>query len=360
MEFNYEGLKPSSSKPLIGMLCSYSPEEILYAAGLQPVRIYGSGKTIKRGDAYLYSTLCPYVRSIFDLAFEGHLNDFKNMVFVNSCDAMRRLYDVWRHYIKNDFIHILDLPRATSEDKLDYYVQQLRDLIRRLEEEFRVDINPDSLREAIRLVNHTRQLFHDLFQLRKKDDSNLWGSQIFPIMLASMSTPKESFNQMLEQYIEEVSRMESHPSETPRPRLLVSGSIVEQTEFIKLLEDSGARVVAEDLCTGIRSLEGMVQEEGDPVEAIARRYLNRPPCSRMKGVERRYQFIKQIIEEYGIHGVVYHTIKFCDPELMTYPLLRKELERENIPVLHLEGDCTMGSYGQMKTRVGAFIEMLEY
>ncbi|MFH1626212.1 MAG: 2-hydroxyacyl-CoA dehydratase family protein, partial [Pseudomonadota bacterium] len=125
-------------------------------------------------------------------------------------------------------------------------------------------------------------------------------------------------------------------------------------------EDSGARVVAEDLCTGIRSLEGMVQEEGDPVEAIARRYLNRPPCSRMKGVERRYQAIKQIIEEYRIHGVVYHTIKFCDPELMTYPLLRKELEKQNIPVLHLEGDCTMGSYGQIKTRVEAFIEMLEY
>ena len=103
----------TKDKPLIGWVCSYTPEEIIMAAGCQPFRLSGSGEPVKQADAYLHANLCPYVRGVFDQALEGAYQ-LDGVVFVNSCDAMRRLYDVFRLYLKPHFSFMLDLPRSES------------------------------------------------------------------------------------------------------------------------------------------------------------------------------------------------------------------------------------------------------
>src|SRR3970040_1866708 len=116
--FNYDRCTPDPERLKVGFLCSYTPEEVILAAGLQPIRLHTSGKPLKRADAYLHNTLCAYVRSVLDAALEGDAAHLAGMVFVSSCDAMRRLCDVWRHYVRTDFVHILDLPREASAKKV--------------------------------------------------------------------------------------------------------------------------------------------------------------------------------------------------------------------------------------------------
>ncbi|MFQ6001927.1 MAG: 2-hydroxyacyl-CoA dehydratase subunit D, partial [Anaerolineae bacterium] len=327
---------------------------IIMAAGCQPLRLSGSGEPVKQADAYLHPNLCPYVRGVFDQALEGayHLD---GIVFVNSCDAMRRLYDVFHGYLKPRFSFILDMPRSESPASLAHYIAQLRELMAALGETFRVSPSQEGLLEAVRTVNRTRSLLQTLYSYRKGDPPAISGKASLHLVMGATKSPKADFNRQLERYLAQIEKQRAGDR---KPRLMLSGSIIDRLEIIDLIEEKGL-VVVEDLCTGHRYLHGLVKEEGDPFESIARRYLERVPCSRMTGLARRLAYIKGLIEEYRVDGVIYHALKFCDQFQYDYPSLKEELEGIGIPLLYLEGDYTTGGFGQMKTRVQAFVEMLE-
>lgn len=349
---------PDKAKPQIAYLCSYTPIEIIIAAGFQPIKLNTRDEAIKQADGYTHNTVCAYVRQILDIALEGGWNQLAGMIFVNSCDAMRRLYDLWRYYIKTNFTYIIELPRDNTELKKAFYSNELRMFAQKLEERFRIKITDDSLGEAIRLVNHTRQLLLKLSCLREGDHYPLRASQIFSIMQLSLRSDLARFNEELKRYLEKIRNDLSHRDETRQPRVLLTGSIIDRGDIIELMEDFGLSLVAEDLCTGLRGLGHLVAEEGDPWEVLAQHYLERTPCARMKGLEQRLKFIHRLINDYRVDGVISYSLKFCDPELMFYPFLKTDLEKKAIPHLHIEGDGTTASFGQLKTRVQAFIEVL--
>lgn len=347
---------PKEDSPQIGWVCTYTPEEIILAAGFQPRRVLGDGQPVQNADAYLNNNLCPFVRGIFDQALQGTFDHLTGMVFVNSCDAMRRLHDVWRYYAPTPYVYILDLPRLVTPSSVEYYAAQLRRFIVSLEEKFDLVIHDQSLRQGITVMNETRHLFTQLYQLRRGQNSTLPGSQALTLSLLSVRSPKDRFNHWLREQLPQMK--ERTIQSNGLPRLLLSGSIIDQVPIVELVERCGAVVVAEEMCTGNRYFEGLVPEEGDPLIAIARRYLERAPCSRMKDVDRRVTYLLHLVEEYNVDGVIYYTIKFCDQYQYDLPLVREALRREEIPMLYLEGDYTVGSFGQLKTRVQAFVEVV--
>jgi len=345
----------TSDKPIIGWICSYTPEEIILAAGCHPIRLSGSGEPVKQADAYLHANLCPYVRSIFDQIFEGAYK-LDGIILVNSCDAMRRLYDVLRLYLKPRFSFIVDMPRLEEPSALSHYTAQLKGLAAALRKAFGTFPREEELWEAIRTMNRTRSLLQILYSHRKQSPPAINGRESLRLVTAATQAPKEDFNHWLEGYLIWIEDQAEKVDK--QPRLMLSGSIIDQLEIMDLIEESGV-VVVEDLCTGHRYLQGLVAEDGDPFERIAQRYLERAPCSRMIGVKRRLLYIEELIREYQVEGLIYHTLKFCDQFQYDYPLLRKALsEQVGVPLLYLEGDYTISSFGQLKTRIQAFAEML--
>ncbi len=354
MAHGHDSAAPMEDRPRIGWVCSYTPEEIILAAGCQPVRLSGSGEPVAQADAYLHANLCPYVRGVLDQTLEGayHLD---GVVFVNSCDAMRRLHDVFRAYLQPRFSFIMDMPRWETPASLAQYTIQLRELMAGLTETFGGgDPGEDRLWEAIRTVNRTRALLQTLYSYRRRDPPGITGTESLRLVMEAATRPKADFNRRLGRVLAE---MEPQRPTHRKPRLLLCGSIIDRLEITELIEETGS-VVVEDLCTGHRYLHGLVKEEGDPYESVARRYLERVPCSRMTGLERRLAYVRELIDEYQVEGVIYHALKFCDQFQYDYPILREDLEEMAMPVLYLEGDYTTGGFGQMKTRVQAFVEML--
>lgn len=350
-------MSPHSPRPRVGWVCGYVPEELLLAAGCQPLRLSGTGQPIREADAYLHQNLCPFVRSVLDKALESDLV-LDGMVFVNSCDAMKRLHDVWRLYIDTDFNHILDMPRIVSPDSIAYYVSELRRLIERLQESFGTKIGEDDLREAIRTTNHTRRLIERLHQWRRRPSPPLTGFEALDIMIRASQGNIEAYHRWLEGYLEALDSQPVEGKADGRPRLMVSGSIIDQPEIIGLIEEAGGLVVIEDLCTGYRQFQGLVEEEGDALEAIARRYLERAPCSRMIDTRKRLDFMIRLAEDYRVDGIIYHALKFCDQYQYDLPLISQEASKAGTPLLYLETDYTQGSISQVKTRVQAFLEII--
>ncbi len=352
-EFSVE----ESTLPKIGYFCSYTPVELIRAAGFHPVRIKGTEKESCSANEVLCSNICPYIKAVIDQKINGSLEDFKGMVFVNSCDGMRRLYDAWVKLDegKRAFNYILDIPKNTDDAAVFYYANLLKKFKEKLESYFTLRIQHEDINHSIDLYNAVREKVRLFLQKYWTGYIGQSGYEIFSLLKKGINIVPEKF----QAYLTNIMKQSGDIRDTRNvPRLFVWGSIMENERIIKVIEDAGAKVVAEDLCNGSRYFDAQINISEDPILSIAKRYISRAPCSRMVNVFDRINKVLTTIQEKSIHAAIYHTLKFCDHNLMDYPVIKKTFHEKNIPLLHLNCDYTISSEGQIKTRVEAFLEQL--
>jgi len=344
---------------VVGWLCDYVPEELIHAAGLLPVRVSGVLKEIPVDDAnaYLYTTTCSFVRTCFQLAYEKKYDFLDGFVVASNCDHARRLFDVWDRYIPTPYRYIISVPHTKLPQAQKFYERELRDFKKSLEDHFKVSIPKDKLSESIKLFNRTRRNLRKLNELRKEDTPKIMGSEVSKIMNACEKLPKEEFNPMIESIIREVAN--THRENNANLRLMISGSVLNNANYVEFIEDQGCTVVIDDVCTGIRYWWDEVAEDKPPMEALALRYLTRFPCARMTPGEDRFKQVIEVAKEYRVQGVIQEMVRYCTPTAWERPWLRKSLEDADIPILQLEILYGATGTGQLKVRVQAFLEMIE-
>ena len=171
-----------STKPVIGWYCTYVPEEILYAAGFLPHRIMGDRIGLSKAKACLQGNLNPFVQSCLECALRGDYNYLNGIVFGNSDDATRRLYDTWKKYIKTPFVYFLDVPKQINKIAQERFVQELYAMIENIESHYKIKITKENLKSSIVLYNETRTLLKKLNDLRKEDNAPITSNQFLEIM----------------------------------------------------------------------------------------------------------------------------------------------------------------------------------
>jgi benzoyl-CoA reductase/2-hydroxyglutaryl-CoA dehydratase subunit BcrC/BadD/HgdB len=342
--------------PKMGWFCSYTPLEILYAAEFQPFRITGHSDTIKKADSFMHPNMFQYVRSWLDTALAGGYEHLQGAVFVNSCDAMRRLHDAWRKYVSQGFIFIIDLPRGRSNEHCGYFQNELVKLKKSLEKHYSIDITDNALKQAVKVLEKSRSLYHELNDLRKQSPPLISGKEMMQIASRFFTEHPDRWNHSTEALIKQ--KKGERPSAVFKPRILLSGSPIHNPEIIGFIEECGLDVLYEDLCSGSRFFDLTVEDTGDPLSDLSYAYLNKPPCSRMLMIEERVKNIVNVAEEFDVRGIIHHSLKFCDTYLYDVPELKRHLADNGLKVLLVEGDCTLGSFGQLKTRIEAFAEVL--
>lgn len=344
---------------VIGWSCNYVPEELIHAAGMLPVRVTGDRKEpdLIEADNYLHIHSCTFSRCLFERTLAGQFDFLDGYVSCSTCDGMRRLADVWQHYLKVPFTYIIDVPWNLTERARLFYLKELQELNKILEERFRVKITDEGLRESIKTYNQTRRLLQGLNELRKEVNPPLSGAEILEIQNAAARTPKEEFNRLLGTLLKEVPHSPGESSE--KIRLMLNGSILNNVEFVQGIESMGAVAVTDGICSGTRYSWGWVDSDSlSPEEALSKFYFYKFPCPRMSPNEERYDLLLKLVKEYRVEGVISEIIRFCAPHLYDQFRFRKRLEAEGIPILELDVEYGMGLSGGIKTRVEAFVEML--
>jgi len=364
-----ERIIESIKKPIMGWVCTYTPVEIIIAAGFYPYRIIPV-EDPSLANSYLDSNFCPYVRSCLGEALEKRPEYVYNLIIVNSCDAMRRLYDAWRHYVQGAFIYLLDLPRYDSAKAIKYYQANLQLLIDRLEEKFKIKISEDLLSQAILVCNKTRKLLTELSDLYVKEKISLSAVEFLQIVKGSMIFPQEEYNILLEKFLKDLKKEENILPETSqiknKSKILITGTVMDDLSMAKVVEDYGGRVVFVDMCTGNRyfsdqsKISEIKQTNSDPLRVLAEYYLRKIPCPRMMNLEKRWEYLLKIIKDYQVKGVIFYNLKFCDTSMFELPLIREKLQKNKIPSLCLEGEFASNNLGRVKTRIQAFLEVLEF
>ena len=351
--------KKSHPGKVVGYMCSYAPEEILWAAGMLPFRPLSTRHAIERADAHLQAYCCSLVRGCLEEALAGRLDFLDGMIFPHTCDSIQRLSDIWRMRIPQMFHADVVLPaKLDTESAREYLIATFRKLITDIQNQSGQRITDDMLRDAVRRYNEIRSHLSTLAAWRQTHPGTLSGSDFHAIVQASMWMDRDEFCGIVSDIVME---LKARPPEKPfsGKRIVLSGGVCNVPDIYDMIESAGAAVVAEDVCTGDRFFQGVIEIEGDMTANIARRYIDRITCpAKHQGIFSRGNYLIETTLKNRGDGVIFFFLKFCDPHGFDYPYLKDMLDQENIPNMLIEIEDRNLSEGQLKTRLEAFIEML--
>jgi benzoyl-CoA reductase subunit C len=356
-----------AGKKVIGYFCCFVPDEIITAFDMVPYRIQGSqSEPIDQADAYIEPMACPFARSCFNLALKGSYDFLDGFVAPHSCDTIERMYHIWQHEKPASFNHLINVPHMMGPSSDKFYRKECDYFINCLEDWSGRKLDPGKLKEAVALYNQRRAVLRELYELRKTNPPLVSGTEITKALVAGMGIPAAEHIELVKRFIVEVKELPL-PKAEKLPRIFIWGNEIDDIAFIKLVEESGAQVVMDDLCTGTRFFWDDVPETADPLVGIAARYLcthcprsNVPQTeSREKDLENRYGYIKNFIKTWKVDAAIFYIVRYCDTCELEGPDLREYLNSMKIPVLMIEDDYSTSTIGQLRTRVQAFLEMIE-
>ncbi len=342
---------------VVGCFCSYVPEEIVYAAGLLPMRMLGSHEPQDVTEQHIFGMFCPFCRDVLAQGLKGRCDYMKGIVLAQSCLHLRQAFTSWRNHVPEDFSYYLYMPnKVQTEHAHTYYSAELVKFKEALEKWTGRKITDEALKETCDLYNENRRLMHEVYDLRKGPDPKITGLEAMVMVASSFMVDKKDHNAELKRILPELKSR--NLNRDTGPRLMIVGSEDDDTAFIKMVESVGATVVVDDHCTGSRYFWNSTEFSGDLMQDIADRYINRVPCPTKDWEERlRFPHILQLAKDFKVDGVILIQQKFCDPHECDMVPLKQYLNGNGLPTLFLEFDVTV-PMGQFRIRVEAFLEML--
>jgi len=351
---------------VVGVFCTYTPTELIYAAGAVPVSLCGiNDSDIPFAERDLPKNLCPLIKSSYGSAVSERCPYFyfsEMIVGETTCDGKKKMYELLGEYKP---VHVMNLPQSQKgQHNYDYWKAEMYLLKDALENQFGVEITREKLLESIRTRNEERKILLDFYELGKLNPSPIRGYEINEVMESiGFQFDKEKQNGFLLERIEEIRdeyERDYKGKKSTRPRILITGCPTAgvRDKVIKTIEDSGADVVAFENCAGVREKMDLVREDIDPIDALTEKYLN-VSCSVMTPNPRRFEILDEMIDEYEVDGVVEVILQACHTfNVEAFNVKKFVTEKKNKPYLEIETDYSKLDGGQINTRINAFLEMI--
>jgi benzoyl-CoA reductase/2-hydroxyglutaryl-CoA dehydratase subunit BcrC/BadD/HgdB len=350
---------------IVGTFCLYVPDEIIFAAGADRIVLCGGrADTIPVAEQSLPRNICPLIKSSFGAVVDAccggnlacpHIPLVDVVVAEATCDGKKKMYEILHEYIPT---YVLDLPQKPGNpEALKYFLSELRKFGKFMEGVTGTIVSSDALRREIRSANETKRLLHRLFALRRRNPPPIAGSEILSVMQKQFFLSPDQFRQGVSELCDEMDH--TVPDARTGPRIMISGCPMAagNTKVPDIIEEKGGVIVVEESCTGTRSFWDFVDENKDPWEALAERYLE-IPCACMTPNDQRVARIVDLAKQYDVKGVVYYTLQFCHAYNIERLSVQKALKKEKIPLLAIESDYGDSDKEQIGIRIDAFLEMI--
>ena len=357
----------AGGRKIIGYLTALGPVEIMTAAGVVPFRLKGNvSEAITKGDAYMETIVCPFVRNVFDAALKGKYDFLDGLVLPHQCDSIDRTTDIWSENLKLPYFHFLNVPHVTDGPSVEFMKDILRIFIGTLEKFTGKKISDDALAQAVKAHNENRRLMRDLYALRKANPPLISGPEMMKVLVAAMGLPVEESSALIEGVTKEVKQRDAGPAGNKK-RIMLIGDQIDDVAIVDAIEGTGALLVMDDLSIGSKMYFSDVDITTDPVQGIAERYLRKLkiPTTYVgdgntyeENLEARFGHLKKYITEFKVEGAILFIYKYCDPYGFEVPVFKSFIESAGVPVLYLEDEYSSSTLPRVKTRIEAFLEMI--
>ncbi|WP_099202932.1 double-cubane-cluster-containing anaerobic reductase [Miniphocaeibacter massiliensis] len=350
-----------NGNPLIGVFCTFFPQELALAIGGTSVSLCStSDETISEAEKDLPRNLCPLIKSSYGFAITDKCPFFyfsDLIVGETTCDGKKKMYE-YLGETKN--VHVMELPNTQSEEGLVLWEKEIHKMINILEEQFGRKITKEKLEEAIKIKNAERSAVKDFYGIMKEEEIPVTGLELWHVLTGiTFEFNKQNIPEQLKELKEKI--YSENKKITGRPRILITGCpIGAATEkVIEAVENNGGIVVGYENCGGAKAIDRNVEEgTDDPVRAIAEKYIQ-IGCACMSPNPNRIELLNRLIDEYKVDGVIDMHLQACQPfQVESLKIKRFANNDKNIPYISVETDYSQSDVGQLNTRIAAFIEML--
>lgn len=361
----------SEGKLCLAYTCYHIPEVLLNLDNCFSTRLRAPRTgSMDIATYYMSSYLCGYSKALVERGIEGGYNHLDALIGSETCSEMNRCYEHFEllNLVNNDkfFVSIPDAPFKVMPHTVKHMKQQLQTkVLDRLHEVYGVDISETAMRKAVEEHNEVCRLITEIGEYRKEDNPRITGYEFHILNLITYVCPKYLIIDRLRETAEELKTREPDAKKDFRAKVVVVGSEIDDPDFIKLMEESGARVVADRFCFG--ALPGReeihLSENGDVLEEIVLHYMQTSQCPRFMSQDKvhgRKEYVRQLVEEYHAEGVIYEQLKFCEYWGYERALASHIITNDyGIPSVTVDRQYTASASGQLRTRVQAFVESLE-
>jgi benzoyl-CoA reductase/2-hydroxyglutaryl-CoA dehydratase subunit BcrC/BadD/HgdB len=300
------------------------------------------------------------VRGILEEALSHRLDFIDGVIFPHTCDSFQRLSDIWRLNITQQFHLDIVLPvKLDTPSAKQYFIDVLEKFKKDLGKVLGINITDAMLTSAVKTYNQIRKLMTRLYEIRSQRPGVISGRDFHSIIKAAMTMERDNFVKSLAKIVAELEKAKNGKLKPSTKKIVLAGSVCSHPDIYDIVEAAGGVVVWDDLCTGSRYFEGIIDEKTPPLVAIADRYVNRIVCpAKHAGLTNRGENLVRIVREHQADGVVFLLLKFCDPHAFDYPYIKEMLEAENIPCMLLDIEEQLPTGGQLQTRLETFIQIL--
>ncbi len=367
------GQAKKDGKICVAYVCENTPEPLMNLGNAFGIRLHAPNTgSMDIATYYMTSFLCETSRALLERAIEGGFNFADCVIAPDGCTMINRCVEnmelLQTMGAGNDkFFHeFMEIPLKADDNGVELLILQCKNhILKPLNERYGIDISDEAIRKAVEAHNRVCRVITEIGNFRKEKKPRITGYEFHILTLATYVMPQYLIIDKLEETLEELKTREPEDKEY-RARIAVVGSEVDDSGFIKLIEETGAYVCADRFCFG--SLPGRMEielnDEEDALTQVCRHYVYNGHCPRMFNMEKVYgrkAYVNDIAKEYGADGIIYEQIKFCDPwayeRLLGSTMLREDY---NYPVLSVDRPYNISSsVGQMRTRVQAFVESIE-
>ncbi len=361
----------SEGKKAVAYTCYHIPEVLLNLDDCFSVRLRAPRTgSMDIATYYMSSYLCGFSKALVERGIEGGYQFLSALIGSETCSEMNRAYEHFEllNLVNNKdfFVSIPDVPFKIAPHTIKHYKNQMQTkVLDRLHEVYGSDISEKSMRKAVEEHNEICRLITEIGEYRKEENPRITGYEFHVLNLVTYCCPKYLILDKLRETAEELKTRVPDEKKNFRAKVVVVGSEMDDPDFTKLFEESGALVVADRFCFG--SLPGREEikltESGDVLEEIILHYMKTSQCPRYMSQDKvagRKEYVKQLVEEYHADGVVYEQLKFCEFWGYERALASHIITNDyGIPSVTVDRQYTANASGQLRTRIQAFVESLE-
>jgi benzoyl-CoA reductase subunit C len=356
--------KASHGMPVVGSFPMHFPGELAHAAGTLPVILQEADAPITAGHGMIFPFYCGFTRSVVDQACKGEYDFLDAIMFGDHCVQVLGAADVVRSKLPNTRVHFYQLISAMSDPWSFARARETFAALKTgLEDLVGHSIADTAIRTSIQLFNRNRALLRKLYDLRRSGAVPITAHQMQMAVQSSMVMDKAEHTALLEQLLPLLA--DSAREGNSRARIYLSGHFCQapKASILELIEDCGGLVVDDDLYHGHRYISTDVEEDGDPLEALAHWYLARNlkvPCPTRVDQNADWEgYLLGAMERSKADGMIVLMAKFCEPHMYYYPQIKEVFETRAIPHLLIETEHEMSALEAVRTRVETFLEIVK-
>ncbi len=355
----------AAGKKAIGVLPYYAPEELVYASGMVPFGIWGSNnKTISKAKEYCATFYCTIAQLALEMMLDGTMDDLDGVITPTICDTLRPMSQNFRVAMdklqKMPTIFLAHPQYRRPAFGLQFTADQYTNVRKALDKIAGHEMTDEDIRGAIKVYNKARAVRRDFVKLAGEHPEAVSAVNRSAVLKAYYFMDKVEYTEKLAALNAELAALPK--SSWKGVKILTSGIICDNPVLLKIIDDNGLAIAADDVAHESRMIRVDAAETGDPMMALAQQFADQDfdilLYDENSNQNRRADFVVDMVKKSGAQGLVLFMQQFCDPEEMEYPYLKKALDAAQIPHIKLGVDQQMRDFGQAATALQGFAEQL--